>query len=155
VEERPEGLADAEVVGALARHWGIAVSDLRYLPVGFGGYHWSAQGAADGRWFVTATELAGFGSFAGLEQAMSTAVRLARAGLEFVLAPVLAASGLAACPAGSRYAITVSPWVDGFPRQVGRPHDVRWPGGGHRDARAPAYRSSGPGRRAGQGPGAA
>jgi spectinomycin phosphotransferase len=121
VEERPEGLADAEVVGALARHWGIAVSDLRYLPVGFGGYHWSAQDAGDGRWFVTATDLARFGSFAGLEQAMSTAVRLARAGLEFVLAPVLAASGLAACPAGSRYAITVSPWVDGFPGRWGDP----------------------------------
>jgi spectinomycin phosphotransferase len=109
VEECPEGLADAEVVDALARHWGIAVSDLRYLPVGFGGYHWSAEDAGGGRWFVTATDLARFDSFAGLEQAMSTAVRLARVGLEFVLAPVPAASGLAAWPAGSRYAITVSP----------------------------------------------
>jgi spectinomycin phosphotransferase len=121
VEERPEGLADAEVVDALARHWGLAVSDLRYVPVGFGGYHWSAEDADDGRWFVTATDLARFDSFAGLEQAMSTAVRLAQVGLEFVLAPVPAASGLAACPVGSRYAITVSPWVDGFPGRWGDP----------------------------------
>jgi spectinomycin phosphotransferase len=119
VEERPEGLADAEVVDALARQWDIAVSGLRYVPVGFGGYHWSAEDADGGRWFVTATDLARFDSFAGLEQAMSTAVRLAQAGLEFVLAPVPAASGRAACPVGSRYAITVSPWVDGTPGRWG------------------------------------
>ena len=52
---------------------------------------------------------------------MSTAVRLAQAGLEFVGAPVPAVSGRAACPAGSRYAITVSPWVDGIPGRWGEP----------------------------------
>ena len=113
MEERPEGIADAEVAAALARHWGLAVTELRYLPVGFGGYHWSAHDASGGRWFVTATDLARFDSVADLERAMSTAVRLAQAGLEFVVAPVPTASGRAACPAGSRYAITVSPFVDG------------------------------------------
>ncbi len=88
MEERPEGLADAEVADALARHWDLAVSDLRYLPVGFGGYHWSADDADGGRWFVTATDLARFDSFASLEQAMSTAVRLAQARLGR-LVPVL------------------------------------------------------------------
>ncbi len=121
MEERPEGLSDADVVDALARQWDLAVSGLRYVPVGFGGYHWSAEDADGGRWFVTATDLARFDSFAGLEQAMSTAVRLAQAGLEFVLAPVPSASGRAACPAGSRYAITVSPWADGIPGRWGDP----------------------------------
>jgi spectinomycin phosphotransferase len=121
VKERPEGLADAEVAAALARHWDLAVTDLRYAPVGFGGYHWSAHDAAGGRWFVTASDLARFDSFAGLERAMSTAVRLAQAGLEFVLAPVPTASGDAACMAGSRYAITVSPFTDGAPGSWGDP----------------------------------
>jgi spectinomycin phosphotransferase len=121
VEERPEGLADAEVAAALARHWDLAVTELRYVPVGFCGYHWSAHDAQGGRWFVTATDLARFDSFAELDQAMSTAVRLAQAGLEFVLAPVPAAAGRAACPVGSRYAITVSPFVDGTPGRWGDP----------------------------------
>ena len=113
MQERPEGLADTEVAAALARHWNLAVTELRYLPVGFGGYHWSARDASGDRWFVTATDLARFDSVADLERAMSTAVWLARAGLEFVLAPVPASSGRAACPVGTRYAITVSPFVDG------------------------------------------
>jgi spectinomycin phosphotransferase len=113
VEERPEGLADEEVAGALARHWDLAVTELRYLPVGFGGYHWSAHDASGSRWFVTATDLARFDSFIELERAMSTAARLAQAGLEFVLAPVPTSAGRAACPVGTRYAITVVPFVDG------------------------------------------
>ncbi len=121
MEDRPEGLADAEVAAALARHWGLAVTGLHYLPVGFGGYHWSAHDADGVRWFVTATDLARFDSFAGLERAMSTAVRLAQAGLEFVLAPVPTVSGGAACPAGSQYAITVSPFIDGTPGSWGDP----------------------------------
>jgi spectinomycin phosphotransferase len=113
VQERPEGLADGEVATALARHWNVDVTELSYLPVGFGGYHWSAHDAGGGRWFVTATDVARFDSFADLERAMATAVHLAQAGLEFVLAPVPTSSGLAACLVGPRYAITVSPFVDG------------------------------------------
>jgi spectinomycin phosphotransferase len=119
VKERPEGLSDAEVTAALARHWDLAATDLRYLPVGFGGYHWSAHDADGMQWFVTATDLARFDSFTGLEQAMSTAVLLAQAGLEFVLAPVPTVSGQAACPVGARYAITVSPFVAGTPGSSG------------------------------------
>lgn len=121
MRERPQGLTDAEVAAALARHWDLDVSDLRYSPVGFGGYHWSADDADGGRWFVTASDLARYDSFASLEQAMSTPVRLAQAGLEFVVAPVPAASGSAACPVGSRYAITVTPFVDGSPGSWGDP----------------------------------
>ncbi len=121
MQERPVGLADAEVAAALARHWDLAVTGLRYVPVGFGGYHWSADDADGRRWFVTASDLARYDSFAGLERAMSTAVRLAQAGLEFVVAPVLAVSGRAACLAGSRYAITVSPFADGTPGRWGDP----------------------------------
>jgi spectinomycin phosphotransferase len=115
VKERPDGLPDADVAAALARHWNLRVSGLRYLPFGFGGYHWSADDADGLRWFVTASDLARYDSFAALELAMSTTVRLARAGLEFVVAPVPTASGSAICLAGSRYAITVSPFVDGQP----------------------------------------
>jgi len=97
------------------------VTDLRYVPVGFGGYHWSAHDADGGRWFVTASDLARYDSFADLEQAMSAAVRLAHAGLEFVVAPVPAASGRATCLVSSRYAITVSPFVDGTPGRWGDP----------------------------------
>jgi spectinomycin phosphotransferase len=121
VEERPEGLADADVAAVLARHWDLTAADLRYLPVGFGGYHWAATDPSGSRWFVTATDLRRFDSFAHLEQVMDTAVRLARAGLEFIVAPVPAASGLAAFPAGERYAITVSPFVDGAPGRWGDP----------------------------------
>jgi len=121
VRERPNGLSDAEVATALARHWDLVVTDLRYLPVGFGGYHWSTHDAGGGRWFVTATDLARFNSFASLEQTMSTAVRLGQAGLEFVLAPVPATSGQSACQVAPRYAITVSPFVDGTPGRWGDP----------------------------------
>jgi hypothetical protein len=83
VAERPEGLADAEVALELTRHWNLAVTELRSLPVGFGGYRWWAHDASGGRWFVTATDTARFESVADLERTMCTAVRLAQAGLEF------------------------------------------------------------------------
>ncbi len=117
MRERPEGLADAQVVAALARHWDLTVTDLRYAPVGFGGYHWEADDADGGHWFVTASDLARY----GVEQAMSTAVQLARAGLEFVVAPVPSVSGRAACRVGSRYALTLSAFIDGTPGSWGDP----------------------------------
>jgi spectinomycin phosphotransferase len=121
VKERPEGLADADVAAALARHWDIAVSEFRYAPVGFGGYHWSGADPSGSRWFVTVTDLARFDSFGHLEQAMDATARLARAGLEFIVAPVPAASGRAVFPLGNRYAITVLPFADGIPGRWGDP----------------------------------
>jgi spectinomycin phosphotransferase len=119
VHERPAGLADAEVAAALRLHWQLDVADLRYAPVGYGGYHWTAVDDAGGRWFVTASRLTGPADLADLQATMCAARALADAGLEFVVAPVRAGRGDVVIHAWPDYAISVFPFVDGVPGQWG------------------------------------
>jgi spectinomycin phosphotransferase len=118
VRERPAGIRDCELAALLREQWAVAVTGLRYLPEGFGGYHWLATDDAGRRWFVTAT---GLGSMYGtdLVPAMETAAGLADAGLDFVVAPVRTAAGPAVAPLGAGYGVTLFRYVAGTPGRWG------------------------------------
>ncbi len=127
MRDRPPGLGDDQVAMALARHWQIDAAALRYVPVGAGGYHWSVDDRAGGRWFATADDLDSKGwlgsdrdtAAAGLAIAMDTAAALRRSGLAFVLAPVPAAGGATVVPASPQYTVSVFPFVDGTSGRFG------------------------------------
>jgi spectinomycin phosphotransferase len=120
VRERPSDISDRELAAVLLAKWELAVAGLRYLPVGFGGYHWLATDAAASRWFVTVTDLAGpYG--ADLHAAMETAADLAARGLDFAVVPVRTAQGQVVARLGARYAVTVFPYVRGEAGRWGDP----------------------------------
>ena len=116
--ERPAGLTVADVASTLRQHWQLDVG-LRYAPVGYGGYHWTAVDGAGPRWFVTASRLAGPADLADLRATMRAAKALADAGLDFVVAPVQAGSGDVVVDARPGYAISVFPFVDGVVGHLG------------------------------------
>jgi spectinomycin phosphotransferase len=114
VRERPAGITDPDLAAVLAARWRLAVTGLRYLPAGFGGYHWAAADSNGRSWFVTVTDLDGiYGP--GLTAAMDTAADLAADGLDFVVAPVRTAAGPATARLGPSHAVTVFPLLDGAP----------------------------------------
>ena len=103
-------------------HWGVHDPELEYLPVGFGSHHWRADAAGE-RWFVTVDDLeAGFQSedaFDTLEHAYRTAAALRDVGLEFVLAPLADDEGTPIRRLTARYAVSVTPFVDGTSTSFG------------------------------------
>jgi Phosphotransferase enzyme family len=111
----PSDLDEATIAHALAQ-WGLRTPELEYLPVGFGSHHWRT-----GDTFVTVDDLAaGFqagddedDAFAALERAYGTASALRDGGLEFVLAPVPDDEGRSIRRLTERYAVSVTPFVDG------------------------------------------
>jgi spectinomycin phosphotransferase len=111
----PADLDEATIAHALAR-WGLRSSELDYLPIGFGSHHWRT-----GDTFVTVDDLAaGFQAgddedeaFAALERAYRTASVLRDVGLEFVLAPIADEEGRSIRRLTERYAVSVTPFVDG------------------------------------------
>ncbi len=117
----PTDLDLTALLNALA-HWGLRDPELEYLPVGFGSHHWRADTPGGSSGFVTVDDLtAGFqggedaeAAFAALERAYRTA-RVLRSGaaLEFVLAPLDDDEGAQSRRIGERYAVSVTPWVDG------------------------------------------
>jgi spectinomycin phosphotransferase len=118
----PSDLDRRELAAALERHWGLRAVRLEYLAVGFGSHHWRALDADGMTWFVTADDLsAGFqagpdenAAFAALARAFGTASFLReRAGLDFVVAPLRDGDGVILRRLATRYAVTVSPFVDG------------------------------------------
>jgi spectinomycin phosphotransferase len=125
---RPVGLGEAELAAAAARHWGLAVGRLRYVPQGGGSYHWVA-GPPDGRrYFLTVDDLhdkpwlgaAPEVAFAGLRAAFGTALALReRAGLPFVVPPVPTQGGDVVCRVTPRYSLALFPFIDGQPGQWG------------------------------------
>jgi spectinomycin phosphotransferase len=120
VNERPAGVADAEVAAALRLHWGLAVTRLEYLPVGYGGYHWAASVAGGQRFFVTLSPVPGDHGFAELAAAMSAAASLADSShLNFVIGPVRTTSGQAAARLQPDWAVTVTPFAEGEPGRWG------------------------------------
>lgn len=124
----PRDLDRSELKQVLEDHWGLRDPRLDYLAVGFGSHHWSAIDADGTRRFVTVDDLeADFragtdagSAFADLDAAFRTAVGLRDdAALEFVLAPLVDRSGVVIRRLGHRYAITVSPFVDGESSEYG------------------------------------
>jgi len=126
VREEPGHISQPELAGILHEQWGLAPARLRYLPVGFGDYHWELTDAAGGRWFVTVAELAGgwrgtsaADGYVDLRAAMEIVIALHQAGLEFAVAPVPTAGGQALAPLGSGNAVTVFPYLDAEPGESG------------------------------------
>jgi spectinomycin phosphotransferase len=123
VREHPADIRDSDVAAALARQWALAVQDLSYLPIGFGGYHWLAVDQAGSRWFVTVSELAA-PWVPDLPAAMQTAAWLAtEAGLEFVVAPVPTRAGQVVGTLDSPHALTLFPYLDAAPSRFEDPVD--------------------------------
>ncbi|KUL38882.1 aminoglycoside phosphotransferase [Streptomyces sp. NRRL F-4489] len=111
---RPSSVSDDDVAGAVAAHWlpGVAqVSEITYLPVGFGAHHWRAV-AGGMALFVTLDQLAPRHTEASLEAAYAGAAALAAAGLEAVCPPLPTPSGRFTVPFQGG-ALSATPWVVG------------------------------------------
>jgi hypothetical protein len=110
----PPSDLDPDTVAAALAHWGLHEPQLEYLPLGFGSHHWRAETAAGRLAFVTVDEAS-----EALERAFRTARALRDAGLEFVLAPLPDASGTFVHRVAGRYAVSVTPFVDGSSSSFG------------------------------------
>jgi spectinomycin phosphotransferase len=120
VKAPPDRIDEPGLSCALRDRWGLAPARLGHLPVGFGGHHWELADSDGRRWFVTVAELTGgsrgtdaAAEYADLLAAMDTVVALARAGLEFALAPTLTTDGRSLAPLGGEHAIAVFPFIEG------------------------------------------
>jgi spectinomycin phosphotransferase len=126
VKEQPDHVDQRELARTLREQWGLAATQLRHMPVGFGDHHWELTDTAGGRWFVTVADLGGgwrgtspAAGYADLRAAMETVIALVQAGLEFAVAPVPTLAGQALAPLGHGSAVTVFPYLDGEPRDFG------------------------------------
>ena len=136
----PRDLDRSELRQVLERHWSLRDPQLDYLAVGFGSHHWSAVASDGTRSFVTVDDLeADFRATPGTDQAFAALDRAFRtanvlsdtASLEFVLAPLLDRDGEVIRRLGDRYAVTVSPFIDGESSEWGsyeEPDDRRMMG---------------------------
>lgn len=111
VLSRPVSIGDEEIANVVAAHWLPQITDISYLPWGFGAYHWRANGGGT-TLFVTLDHLEPRHTGSSLEAAYAGAAALAAAGLNMVCAPLPAESGqftvgLGAC------ALSVTPWLPG------------------------------------------
>ena len=118
----PQDLDQAELKHVLEGRWGLRDPQLDYLAVGFGSHHWRAVDAGGTRRFVTVDDLeADFraepdtdSAFAALDQAFRTAAVLRDdATLDFVVAPLFDRDWAVIRRLSHRYAVTVSPFIDG------------------------------------------
>jgi spectinomycin phosphotransferase len=117
----------AQLQTILAREWRLADSELDYLPVGGGAYHWAATSPA-GRRFITVDDLDTKpwlgtdrdSAFAGLLGAYRTAHELwCGPARSVVVAPEPAGSGDCAYRICDRYSVAVFPFVAGEPGEWG------------------------------------
>ncbi|HZT95641.1 MAG TPA: phosphotransferase [Chloroflexota bacterium] len=124
----PEDLPTEAVSDSLSRHWSVKADRLKYLPKGWGAYHWVAFTGDEPRWFVTCDDLdtkPWLGSdreavFEGVKSAYQAAVRLRqRAGLDFVIAPLRTQSAETAVRIIARYSLALFPFVEGEPGRWG------------------------------------
>ncbi len=118
----PGDLDQAELNALVERHWGLRDVSLDYLPIGFGSHHWRAVDSRGVRRFVTVDDLeAAFqagpntdSAFAALTRAFRTAAALRdEAELDFVVAPLPDREGVVIRRLTDRYAVTLSPFIEG------------------------------------------
>ena len=129
----PRDLDRSELERILEDGWRLRGLQLDYLAVGFGSHHWSAIDSRRTRRFVTVDDLeADFrttpdtdSAFAALDRAFRTAALLRdNTTLEFVLAPLFDRDGAVIRRLDNRYAVTVSPLIDGQSSEYG-PYEER------------------------------
>jgi hypothetical protein len=118
----PAGLADRDVLSALASHWHLTATAIAYQSVGWGSHHWLVSDARDVQWFVTADDLDAkrFSPsepfdpvFARLRAALWAATGLREHGRGFVVAPVPTLAGETLVRVGERFSLAVYPFVSG------------------------------------------
>lgn len=125
MRDKPEGVEETELVSALVDGWGVEVRTVKYLPVGFGSYHWAVVDHGGRSRFVTVDDLGDEddsreAAFSALGRALHTALALQRdAGLGFVVAPIPTRTGSTVRRLSSRYAVSVFPMVEGKAGQFG------------------------------------
>ena len=123
MQDEPRGVSPQALAALLRERWGFPVTGLRYAPVGYGDYHWIADGRDGERWFVTVKDPdeydhdpgGGAAIAADLVATMSAAARLAAAGLEFVVAPLPTLGGTLVEGLAPHYCVTVFPHLDAEP----------------------------------------
>ncbi|WP_424088611.1 phosphotransferase [Micromonospora citrea] len=131
MRDRPVGLTEAELTGALAEGWAVEARAVEFRPVGAGSHHWSVVDRAGTAWFLTVDDLGvrpadSDAAFARLTRAYGTALALHRhAGLDAVVAPTPDLGGAVLRRLTARYALSVFPLVDGSAGPFGphRPED--------------------------------
>ncbi|WP_106965207.1 aminoglycoside phosphotransferase [Amycolatopsis orientalis] len=106
MRSRPSFLSDDTITRTLAENW-QPVSEIAYLPWGFGAHHWRADSL-----FVTLDQLAPRHTAASLESTYASAAELAASGLLFVCAPVPTRSGRFTVHIGVG-ALSVTPLLNG------------------------------------------
>jgi spectinomycin phosphotransferase len=109
VREPPLGLADAEVLTIVRRHWPVDVDEVEHLPVGFGAHHWRASVGGEPRLFVTFDALGARHSAESLEAAYAAAAAL---DLDFVVASLPARTGGYTVPL-QHGRLSCAPWTAG------------------------------------------
>ncbi|GAA4612282.1 phosphotransferase enzyme family protein [Saccharopolyspora hordei] len=127
MEHLPERWDDGLLLRGL-EEFGIRTEDVVHLPVGFGDHHWRVTDVDGRRWFVTVADLerkwhCGRGAreaLRGVRRAMGTAAALREDGLDFVVAPIPAASGELVVELDDRYGLSVFPHVDGETGEFGQ-----------------------------------
>lgn len=116
----PLDLADDRLLGTLDAGWGLRAGSLDYVPEGGGSHHWRLIDDDGRAHFVTIDDLDDKDWMAdtrgavldGLGRALRTAAALRdRAGLDFVLAPVVARDGDVLARIDDRYAVSVFPYL--------------------------------------------
>jgi spectinomycin phosphotransferase len=126
-ERSPEALEDADVRSELAEGWGVNATEMRYVPLGGGSYHWDVDAADGCRWFVSATDLDHApwlgvdrpSSWRTLKATMSAAVALRREALAFVVAPLPCRDGGPTRLIRERYGLVVHPFLEGVCGEFG------------------------------------
>ncbi|MET1006413.1 MAG: phosphotransferase [Propionibacteriaceae bacterium] len=112
MQEAPPELTDIEVLAVVRAAWNGGATAAEHLPVGFGAHHWRVDVAGQPSLFATYDRFGKRHSLDSLTAAYAGAVRLADAGLEFVLAPSPTRDGQVAVPVAGG-ALSCTPWVDG------------------------------------------
>jgi hypothetical protein len=134
VRSPPADLVSQRLGKALADGWHLRAASMEYLPEGGGSHHWVLTGEDGRRHFVTVDDLDGkdwMGDtrgavFEGLRRALGTATALRyQAGLEFVVAPILAHDGELLRRLDDRYTVSVFPFLAGRSCPFGPYPDAR------------------------------
>ena len=111
MHDRPTHVLDATVLSLVRTHLDDEVTAVEHVPVGFGAWHWRADGASGPRLFVTLDPPTPRHAAGTLEDTYAVAHALGR-DLPFVHAPVPTTSGAFTIPCGGDL-LSATRWLPG------------------------------------------